>query len=168
MHKTGPIYNPSKSKLLKNLETSTFRTQTLLSKRGTWRTKTIFCIFRVLFRFWQGVHFCENSSKNRQKNERELFKMTSFFKSLIISGQNVPPNRIKRLSMSGRLPSCNSKQIYDVKVIYTPFLRSKMKIVWKNMRDIRVSQFDYSLWTSPRARYLHKLNSFDFYCKPGT
>ena len=94
--------------------------------------------------------------------------MTSFFKSLIMSGQNVPPNRIKRLSMSGRLPSCHSKQIYDVKVIYTPFLRSKMKIVWKNMRDIKVSQFDFSLWTSPRARYLHKLNSFDFYCKPGT
>ena len=94
--------------------------------------------------------------------------MTSFFKSLIISGLDAPPNRTKHPNMSSVLIFCNSKQICEVKVIYTPFLRSKMKIVWKNMHDIRVSQFDSSLWTSPRARYLHKLNSFGFYGKRGS
>ena len=46
-----------------------------------------------------------------------------------------------------------------------PFLRSIMKIVWKILHDFRVSQFGSSLWTSPRAIYLHQSNCFGSYGK---
>ena len=41
-------------------------------------------------------------------------------------------------------------------VTNTPFLRPKMKIVWKNLHDIWVSKFDHSFPTTPWAMELHK------------
>ena len=86
--------------------------------------------------------------------------MTRFFKLHIISDLETHPNKIKHSNMSTRLPSCNQNQILDLGVIYTPFLRSKIKNVWKILHDFRVSQFNCSLWTSPQS---HTFNRIEFF-----
>ena len=45
-------------------------------------------------------------------------------------------------------------------MIYTPFLRSKIKNVWKILHDFRVSQFNCSLWTSPQSHIFNRIEFF--------
>ena len=122
--------------------------------------KIYYEFFAHTFGFGRGFIFINIHRKNRYKTKIKLLEVTSFFKSIIMCCFEASTNPTKHHNVSSGLLSCNSKQIYDVKVVYTPFLRSIMKIVWKNVHQFRVSQFEPSLWTSPHSHIIARIELF--------